>query len=88
MSNKRLTERFPFLLPLRIKQRQHMYFKELKNDKNIYAKFKSDYLDEEVIEVKHPIINYQSGFDIKYQYNKMHNLSIINKLSFLYYLVI
>ena len=48
MSNKRLTERFPFLLPLRIKQRQYIYFKDLANDKNRYAKFTSDYLNEEV----------------------------------------
>lgn len=79
MSNKRLTERFPFLLPLRIKQRQYIYFKDLANDKNIYAKFRSDYLNEEVIEIKYPIINYESGFDIKYQYNKKHNLSLVKE---------
>lgn len=54
-----------------------MYFKELEKDKNIYAKFKGDYLSEEISEITYPIINYDSGYDIKFQYNKMFNLSLV-----------
>lgn len=80
MKRKRLTERFPFLLPLRKFQRKTFFYLKMKFDSNNYAKRKSDLvLDYKVFTAGSKIINPNSGFEIKYQINKVHNLKLVTK---------
>lgn len=77
MSRKRLTERFPFLLPLRKWQRKLFFYTKMRLDGNIYAREQiKERLPFEVFRAVSPMINRNSGYDIKYQYNKAHNLKV------------
>lgn len=77
---KRLTQIMPFLIPLRTFQRRFIYFLKMKFDKNIYSKcFDAELLSYEVCSVKSILINENSGYDIKYQINKIDNLKITSK---------
>ncbi|MBD5104736.1 MAG: glycopeptide resistance accessory protein VanW [Ruminococcaceae bacterium] len=77
MSRKRLTQLFPFLLPLRLWQRKKCFYLKMKLDKtrrsdNIFP----DVLPYRLYEYSCGTINRKSGFDIRYQYNKVHNLKL------------
>ena len=78
--NKRLTQRFPFLLPLRQWQRKKFFYIQMKFDANTYASTYSK------TSLKYPIttqttcmINKNSGQDIQYQFNKVENLKLVAK---------
>ncbi len=77
MARKRLTQIFPWILPLRQWQRSKFFYWKMKWDKNIYSTMT---IDEElpylIYEDKFLLINQNSGMDIQYQYNKVHNLKI------------
>ncbi len=79
MVRKRITELMPFLLPLRVWQRNLFYQISLRLDKNKYAKKIGRLLDYEVCFEKTLMINENSGYDIKYQKNKVDNLKIISQ---------
>ena len=79
MARKRITELMPFLLPLRVWQRNLFYQIGLRLDKNKYAKKIGRLLDYEVCFEKTLMINENSGYDIKYQKNKVDNLKIISQ---------
>ena len=80
MRRKRLTEIMPFLIPLRIWQRNLFYHIGMKFDKNKYSKeFSEELLPYEVCKSDTLMINEESGHDIIYQKNKVHNLKIISK---------
>lgn len=79
MSRKRLTQLFPFLLPLRVWQKNFFYKIRMIFDKNKYANKKGDLLLNEVTSAKTLMINKKSGQDIIYQKNKVENLHIISK---------
>ena len=79
MKRKRLTERFPFLLPLRKFQRKIFFYLQMKFDSNKYAKKKDKVLDHKIFTAKSKMINPNSGFDIEYQINKVHNLKLVAK---------
>lgn len=80
MKRKRLTERFPFLLPLRKFQRKILFYLQLRFDSNNYAKRKLDrLLDYKVFSASSKMINPNSGFEIEYQINKVHNLKLVTK---------
>lgn len=80
MRRKRLTEQFPWLLPLRKKQRRLFFYLGMTFDKNVYAKeLKTQKLPYEIYKTSTLMINRDSGFDIKYQYNKVHNLKLAAK---------
>lgn len=76
---KRLTEIFPFLLPIRKKQRRLFYDIQMFLDKNKYTKRKGPVLEYEVCKVQTLMINKSSGQDILYQKNKVHNLKVVSK---------
>lgn len=77
MTRKRITEIFPFLLPLRQWQRKLFFYTKMYFDGNKYTKEKSkDLLPHKVYEVDSLMINKNSGFHIKYQLNKVHNLKL------------
>lgn len=79
MARKRLTQIFPFLLPLRVWQRNLFYRIRMKLDKNKYAYKTGALLPNEVSSSKTLMINQNSGQDIIYQKNKVDNLKILSK---------
>lgn len=79
MKRKRITELFPFLVPLRIWQRNVVVNLKMSLDKNKYAKKKGSELPYEIASNKTWMINEQSGHDIIYQQNKVHNLKITSQ---------
>lgn len=80
MKRKRLTEQFPFLLPLRKFQRKIFFYLQMRFDSNKYAKEKSNkLLDNKVFTASSKMINPDSGFDIEYQINKVHNLKLVTR---------
>lgn len=79
MERKRLTQLFPFLLPLRIWQRNLFYQIGMKFDGNKYSKNFGEKLKYKVCKTKTLMINENSGHDIIYQKNKVENLKIASK---------
>lgn len=80
MPRKRLTQIFPFLLPLRKWQRKKFFYLKMRLDHNQYAKKRLEYLfPHTVFEASSLMLNENSGFDMKYQVNKVHNLKLAAK---------
>lgn len=79
MPRKRITQLFPFLLPLRIWQRNLFNGIKMRFDKNRYSVARAEPLQYEVCKVKTLVINENSGHDIIYQQNKAENLKITAK---------
>ena len=80
MARKRLTEMFPFLLPLRRWQKKQCCYLKMKFDKNVYAdKISESLFPTVVFETSALMVNENSGFDIQFQYNKVHNLQLAAK---------
>ena len=80
MARKRVTELFPFLIPLRTKQRTFCFYQQMNWDKNHYAKTIQTELYPHVLYSAHfPLINEESGHDIQYQKNKVFNLKLAAK---------
>ena len=77
MKRIRLTQVFPFLLPLRKKQRKLFFYIKMKFDSNHYAiNQKDELLEQNIYQREEAMVNEASGYDIKYQYNKIHNLKL------------
>lgn len=77
MIKKRLTQKYPWMLPIRKKQRVFCFYLSMYFDKNHYAKVKTDKeLEFIVSEVDCPMVNHKTGFDIQYQQNKIFNCSL------------
>lgn len=77
MTRKRLTQRFPFLLPLRQKQRKLFFYLGMALDKHTYAaRIQRASLPCTIFSAEEQMINRSSGFPIEYQYNKVHNLKL------------
>ena len=80
MTRKRVTERFPWLLPIRQTQRKLFFYAGMHLDKNTYAKMqKTKSLPYKIFETSSLMLNQNSGFDMKYQFNKVHNLKLAAK---------
>ena len=79
MPRKRLTQLFPFLLPLRIRQRKLFERVKMRFDNNRYARRFGEPRKYEICAAKTSVINENSGMDIIYQQNKAHNLKITAK---------
>ena len=80
MKRKRITEMFPFLLPIRKKQRKIIFYAKMYFDGNIYAKTKSsELLHFCIYETKSKLLNENTGFDMIYQENKIFNLKLAAK---------
>lgn len=77
MARKRLTQLFPFLLPFREWQRQKLFYLKMRFDGNKYAKTKLESpLPYTVFETSSLMVNANSGYNMKYQLNKVHNLKL------------
>lgn len=79
MPRKRLTGIFPFLIPIRIWQRNLFNGIKMRFDENKYSVTAADPLQYEVCGIKTQMINENSGHDIIYQHNKAENLKITAK---------
>lgn len=80
MGRKRVTEIFPFLLPLRQWQRINWVHHKMKHDENKYSiEINNKDLEFEVFQDQSTLINPNTGMDIKYQYNKVDNLKLASK---------
>ena len=78
MKKKRITQRFPFLIPIRKFQRKLFFYVGMIFDSNKYSKkILDDTFDYKVYSTKSKMINPKSGFDIQYQINKVDNLKLV-----------
>ena len=79
MAKQRITQRFPFLLPIRQWERKKMFYLQMKLDQNIYSSSKESLiLPYKIYETQSNMINENSGQDIQYQYNKVDNLKLLS----------
>lgn len=80
MARRRMTQIFPFLLPFRKWQRKKLFYLKMWLDKYKYAKEASmEPLPFKVFSASSLMLNKNSGFDMKYQYNKVFNLKLAGK---------
>lgn len=80
MSRKRLTQVFPFLLPLRKWQKKKNFYSKMNSHGRRYSKIISaNLLPNTVFETSSLMLNKNSGFDMQYQINKVHNLKLASK---------
>ena len=77
MPRKRVTQIFPWLLPLRIWQRRFCFYTRMCLDGNQYAEVKADPpLPYQLFKTSCPLYNRETGFDMVYQENKVFNLKL------------
>lgn len=77
MAKKRLTQRFPWLVPLRRRQRVFCFYWGMRLDGRRYAAVRSgEELPRRVFEANSPLYNRETGWDMRYQENKVHNLKL------------
>lgn len=80
MSRKRITELFPWLLPLRKKQRLLCFYTGMSLDRNHYSSQQLEtLLPYQLFETSCPMYNSETGFDMVYQENKVFNLKLAAK---------
>lgn len=80
MERKRLTEVFPWILPLRKRQRNFCFYAGMAMDGRKYAA----HMQERTMpfiqaQSSSPLYNRETGFDMKYQENKVFNLKLTAK---------
>ncbi|MEA4919827.1 MAG: glycopeptide resistance accessory protein VanW [Clostridiaceae bacterium] len=77
MPRKRITQIFPWLLPLRTKQRLFCFYTAMHMDGNRYASIRTHSpLPHLLFETRCPLYNKETGFDMVYQDNKVFNLKL------------
>lgn len=77
MNRKRITQMFPWLMPVRKKQRLFCFYLGMSLDNNCYSTKKSDnLLPYQLFLSRCPLYNRETGFDMVYQENKVHNLKL------------
>ena len=77
MMRKRITQLFPWLIPLRTWQRKICFYLGMKLDSNRYTTaMPEELLPVEVFSSSCPMYNRDTGFDMIYQENKVHNLKL------------
>ena len=80
MPRKRLTQLIPALLPLRRWERKKIFYGKMRLDKCRYAVERSSTpLPFCVFEAGEVMVNPRTGQDIRYQVNKVHNLTLAAK---------
>ena len=79
MSRKRLTQRFPALIPLRQAQRKACFYLVMRLDGRRYAAGRRKLLPLEVFSQTVPLYNRETGFPMVYQENKVFNLHLAAK---------
>lgn len=80
MGRKRLTQIFPFLLPVRVMQRKMCFYAGMRLDGRCYAKnIDNKQLPYKLFEASGTLYNRNTGFDMVYQENKVFNLKLAAK---------
>lgn len=80
MTRKRLTQFFPGLIPIRQWQKKQCFYIKSYFDKNKYARTKIAFsFPNTVTETSSLMLNQNSGYDMKFQYNKIYNLKLAAK---------
>lgn len=80
MSRKRITQLFPFLLPLRIAQRKAFFYAGMRFDGHTYTKtIRDEILPHKLFSADNGLYNTSTGFDMVYQENKVFNLKLAAK---------
>ena len=77
MSRKRLTQRFPALIPLRQAQRKACFYLGMRLDGRRYAAGRGKLLPLEVFSQTVPLYNRETGFPMVYQENKVDRKSVV-----------
>jgi len=73
-----ITQKFPFLLPLRVAQRKAFFYAGMSLDGRHYAKTVcSESLPYQLFSTNSGLYNANTGFDMIYQENKVFNLKLI-----------
>jgi vancomycin resistance protein VanW len=76
-----ITQKFPFLLPLRVAQRKMFFYASMRFDGHTYAKTIQDlFLAHRLFSANSGLYNRNTGFDIVYQENKVFNLKLAAKV--------
>ena len=77
MARKRLTQVFPFLLPLRVWQKKSSFYFSMWFDGRRYSRVvESGKYPFCIFDMRAALINPATGFDMIYQENKVHNLKL------------
>ena len=77
MERKRITQIFPWLLPIRKQERKLVFYLGMTLDKNKYANnISMKQLPYHVFKSSCPMYNEKTGFDMVYQENKVFNLKL------------
>lgn len=75
MSRKKITEIFPFLIPFRKSEKKFFFYTKMKFDGERYSETHlNNQLSFKLFEASSNMYNQQTGFDMAYQENKVHNL--------------
>ena len=80
MARKRLTQVFPFLIPLRVWQRKRCFYLKMRMDGRKYARERGDLLPYIGFEARSRMLNPATGADMTYQQNKVHNLKLAARM--------
>lgn len=81
MNRKHITEIFPWLLPIRKRQRKLFFYLKMNLDAHHYSSKRIDYLlPYRVFQTSCPMYNEETGFDMLYQENKVFNLKLAAKV--------
>lgn len=77
MARKRITQMFPWLTPLRTKQRVFCFYLGMRLDGEHYCRTQEkSLLPWPLFTSRCPMYNTDTGFDMIYQENKVHNLKV------------
>lgn len=77
MSRKKITEIFPFLIPFRKSEKKFFFYTKMKFDGERYSETHlNNQLSFKLFEASSNMYNQQTGFDMAYQENKVHNLKL------------
>lgn len=77
MARQRITQIFPWLLPLRRKQRLFCFYTKMRLDGRRYAEHQAEtLLPYQIFETVCPMYNQETGFDMCYQENKVFNVKL------------
>ncbi len=72
---------FPGLLPLRLRQRKFCFYLRMKMDGQAYARtLHSLQLPHKLFQAGGAMYNSDTGFDMEYQRNKVHNLRLVARM--------
>ena len=77
MARRRITQMFPWLLPLRRWRRRFCFYTKMRWDGAVYASHRErKRLPHLLFETTCPMYNRETGFDMVYQENKVFNLKL------------